>query len=354
MKVLRNLLILLIIAAIAVGAYFGANIYFQKQAVKQIDTMLKDNNLQNDVTYKSVKANLFSRSITVNSVKWYIKSKMNSNEDTYGYVQSKNVIIKGNLNKNYRIEANDLEYINLTPKISPQALNKVIMSAKQYIVTSHKGKDDSTQFDISIKDININTKIFKLTKNYNQQKFEEISKIVKFNNPINITMNYSLFPKKDRLKIRNYSINFINNFGLSYSGDIENININNIKKLTKQMQKQKNNFLIMVNLMSEIFKMKITELAINLDNYGIVERIIAEKAKKEGSTNDKVIDEILAKHKKTEKIYKPLKNFITLKSKRFSINVKNKYKKSLSELFADTQSKNKEQIFNDLEINYSN
>ncbi len=352
MKTARIVLLFIIVTAVLIGGYFGANMYMQNMAIKKINNVIKKNHWENLVEYGNVKANILSGSVTVNNVAFTIQDKLKSK--TIGVINFKKIVLKGNMNKNYSISGDDIKYINLNPEFPETLANKALFNAKSFKFDIHKTSDIIDNFKGGINTITITKTTIDTLKNLDSAKFDKITKIVKINNPINIRINYEASIDKGLLNIKQYSIDFTNNIGISYGAKIKNVDFKGLKGVSEELNKNPKNFAVLANLMSKLMQLKIENFNLSIHNYGLIDRILDNVAKQKNESKQDIVNLLLKKIKTApiESAYPSLKNFLTSKSKNLSVSIKNTQELSVGDIMS--KMKNKEDILKILQIKFYN
>ncbi len=347
MKGVKFFMIGLIVLIILVGGYFAANIYMQNRAVKRIDKILKENNLQNDFSYESLSANIFSRAITLHNAELTLRDRIKNRE--LGYLKIKTLIVSGNFNKHYNLKAYTISFIS--EKIRLSKGNEPILRAEYADFNTYKKEGITTKMVGEIKGIRITKAAIQSIKGKNGKV---IKSIVELNNPINVYMNFLSDPDRETVDIKYYKIEFINNLGFSYGMKLENVDIKGLHKLAKEMQANPKNFALIGILFQKLGSIKPLQINISLTNYGLIDRALSYIAKEDNKTKESIVDNILKEAKKipSNSAYPAIKNFLLSKKKTLSVLIKNKEKLDVATLFG--RLKDKQNLNQLLEIQFSN
>ncbi len=351
MKIIKIFLILIIIVTLGVGAYYGANMYMENRALKEVNKIIEQEHLEGLVDYEGVEANVFSRSITLKKVKFALQNKITSQD--VGIMEFDKVILNGDWNKNYTLKLKDIKFINLNPQSPKELMNKKILKADCADFDIEKSGKIMTKFDGSIRNIRIDRRLF-LLKEQDKEKIKLFNTVMKVNNPINIVMSMMANPSKKTLNIKKYKIDFVNNFGISYKMYVKNIDIIGLDMVAKQLQKNKNSFMVIANAMSKVMQIKPVMFELEFINNGMLDRVLEYQAKQAHMTKDKFIEEELKKVERNPVygLYKPVKNLLTSKSKKLKITIRNKDMLSVGDLMSS--SKNISDLMDRLYIEFSN
>ncbi len=352
MKTARIVLLFFIVTIVLTGGYFGANMYMKNIAIKKINNTIKKNHWENLVEYGNVQANIISGDVTIQNVKFTLQNKLTS--QAIGVLDLKKIVVKGDWDKNYNISGYDISYINLNPKLPQQLINKAILNVNYFDFNINKQQGTINKLSGKIKNIKINKNLIDVLRHSNKTQFQEFVKIVRIDNPININMNYQASIEKGTLNIKNYSIDFANNIGISYKAKIKNIDLKGLQDASKELNKNPKNFMVLANVMSKIMQLKIMEFDFHIKNYGMIDRLLEMVAKKKNKTKQYIIDTILQKVQAIpiKSAYPSIKNFMESKSKELSIYIQNKQNLSLGDVLSKIKSK--ESLLNMVDIKFSN
>ncbi len=353
MKTARIVLLFVIVVVVLIGGYFGANMYMQNMAIKKINNEIKKNHWENLVEYGNVKANILNRSVTIQNVRFTLQNRMTS--QTIGDISLKKVVLIGNLDKKYKIEGFNIEFVNLDPKLPQELANKPLLNAKMFNFNVHKSEDIVDTFNGGIKDITFSKAAINSFKSSGGKKFEELTKIIKINNPINANIDYVASIDKGILDIKNYSIDFVNNAGISYKVLAKNIDFKGFKRISDEFNKNPKNFAVLADLMSKFMQVKFERLAFTIHNYGLIDRVLDEAAKKKNLSKKEFVTGLLQKAKMIPiaSAYPAIEKFLTHKSNTISVSVKVKQDLTLGDIIA-IKSKKKGDIMKILDVRFSN
>lgn len=352
MKTARIVLLFVIVAVALIGGYFSANMYVKNIAIKKINRVIEKNHWENLVEYGNVKANILKGDITIQNVKFTVQNNMTSK--TIGVMDVKTIVVNGDLDKSYSVKAYDTDFINLNDKLQEEMSNKKLFNIKTAYFKISKKNGIIDNFDAEIKNIMLNTKLINLMNNDEKKKLEDIEKIIKIDNPINVTMKYKSYPEKGILNLERYSIDFVNNAGIAYKAYLKNVDLKGIKSAADQLKKNPKNFMVIANIMSKFMEIKPVKLDIAISNHGMLDRLLEESAKKKHMTKDKLIDTALNRIKagRLSFAYNPIKNFLTSKSKSINVHIDNQKGLSIGDIV--TQARNHGSILKILSIKFSN
>jgi len=353
MKTARIVLLFVIIVVALIGGYFGANMYMQNMAIKKINNEIKKNHWENLVEYGNVKANIFSRSITIQNVKFTLQNRMTS--QTIGVVSLKKVVLMGDMDKKYKIKGFDIEFINLDPKFPQELANKPLLNAEMFSFNIHKSEDIVDALKGEIKDITLSKFAINSFKESGGKKFEKLIKIVKMNSPINVDMDYAASIDKGILDIKKYSIDFMNNIGISYKILAKNIDFKGFKRIGDELNKNPKNFATLADLMSKVMQIKFENLVFTIHNYGLIDRVLDEAAKNKHLSKKELIAGLLQKVKMipVASAYPAVEKFLTHKSNALSVSLKLKQDLTIGDIIA-INSKKKGDILKIVEVKFSN
>lgn len=353
MKTARIVLLFVIVVVALIGGYFGANMYMQNMAIKKINSEIKKNHWENLVEYGNVKANILNRSVTIQNVEFTLQNRMTSK--TIGVISFKKVVLIGNLDKKYKIEGFNIEFVNLDPKLPQELANKPLLNAKMFSFNIHKSEGIVDTMNGGIKDVTLSKAALNSFKSSGGKKFEELTKIIKINSPINANIDYVASIDKGILDIKKYSIDFMNNVGISYQVLAKNIDFKGFKRISDELNKNPKNFAVLADLMSKFMQVKIEKLAFTIHNYGLIDRAIDEAAKKKNLSKKEFIAGFLQKVKMipVASAYPAIERFLTHKSNSLSVFVKVKQDLTLGDIIA-IKSKKKGSILDVVKIKFSN
>lgn len=315
-------IILSVLLLIIIGGYFGANYYVQKRAKVSIDNFIKENHLENEIKYTDVKSSLFSGSIRVDNITYYINDPIKKQK--IGRITAKYAIAKGDLKNNTSVKLYGMSFINLNEKLSKKLFNKVVFTVQNaYYKVSKQGNIET--YESSADNIKINTDMIFFQNELKKKKYEEFSKVVLMNNPIDVYSHYTYDRSKQELKIDNSRMDFKNNFNFSYSALIDGINIPSINKHLQAMKKN-NDMMEMIAVAGELMSMKIKHMKFVFINKGIVERSLNLAAGTKNENKDIVINRMLKNSKNlyNGELYSSLKNLLSSKSKKFTFDIVSK------------------------------
>jgi hypothetical protein len=353
MNIIRNLLILILISVIGVGVYFGANLYMKNRAIKEINKIIEQEHLEGLVDYDDVNYDIISGSIALDNVKFYIQNNLTGQE--VGKIIFKKATLKGDWNKNYHLSLKNMSFINLNPQFPPNLIDKKFLGAQSANFDITKSNGITTILKGNINDIRLKSSILSINKTKESNKdLKTIKEVIKIDSPINIKMYIKTDPKRKIVNIVNYELDYLNNFSISYSMLLKGVDIEAVRRSSKNLQQNPNNFMAIAAVMNTFMKIQPTYLKITLKNHGIVDRLLSAAAKQQKTTKQKIIKEQLDLISRTpvNGLEKPLENFITSKSKSFKIIIKNKNNLTVGNIAMGSKSFN--DTFDKLDIEFSN
>jgi len=327
-------IILSVLLLIVIGGYFGANYYVQRQAKVNIDNFIKENHLENEVKYADVRSSLFSKSIRVDNITYYINDPVKKQK--IGRITAKYAVVKGDLKNSTSVKLYGISFINLNNKLPKKLSNKVIFTVQNAYYKVNKQGNIET-YESSADNIKINTDMISSQNELKKKKYEEFSKVVLMNNPIDVYSHYTYDKSKQELKIDNSSLNFKNNFNFSYTALIDGIDLPSVNKHMKAMKKS-NNMMEMLALANELMNMKIKQIRFVFVNNGIVERLLNLAASTKNESKDIIINKMLKNSENlyNGELYSSLKNLLLSKSKKFTFNIVSKNGATMGQLISSS------------------
>lgn len=328
-------IILSVLLLIVVGGYFGANYYVQKQAKANIDNFIKENNLENEVKYTDVRSSLFSKSIRVDNITYNINDPLKSRK--IGRITAKYAIAKGDLKNNTSVKLYGMSFINLNNKLPKEMHDKVVFTVQNAYYKINKHSDKIT-YESGADNIKINTDMIFPLNGSKRKKYEEFSKVVLMNNPIDTYSHYTYDKSKQELKIDDSRMNFKNNFNFSYSALIDGIDLPSVNKHLQAMKKN-NDIIKMMAITGDLMNMKIKHMKFVFVNEGIVDRLLNLTVNTQNESKDIVINRKLKNlgNLYNGELYSSLKNLLLSKSKKFTFSIVSKNGATMGQLILSSR-----------------
>jgi len=332
----KSIIVFIILAALVITGFAGylvLNKYAQRKAENEIETILKKTNLYKQVSYGSVKANIFSNTVVVNEVEWYIKKHGN----LIGKLEVKTVLISGKPEKTINAKFKDAKLINLNTESPEELINKPILTIKTGYLKVHRGKDIiHTIFDAST--VLLNDRIFEIGKESEKLKslFENVLKI---KNPFEIYIETTTDAKNSQFAINNYKIDWLGNLLINYSLKLNNVDIRGFRKASKELNGKNPNPLIVLNYLSKLYQIKPDFLKLEIENKGLISRLLDYIAKNEKTDKQTLIKQISLYLSKTpfSGYSKSIINFLKGSSKVLKIKIVNSKNLALGDILQDMQ-----------------
>ncbi len=345
----KTLTILVVFLAVIVLAFIGynfANTYAQKKARAEVEKILKEAHLDKDVSYRSLKANIFSRSIKLNDITWNIKQ----HGEIVANLDIKSVTVTGKPDKDMKANFEDAELINLNVNAPLKTINKPIITIEKGFL-SIKKKDGETKSVFKAEKILINEDLFENEKNPDVKRV--LFNVFRMDKPINMEVETYANENTNTFSANHYTFDWEDNFKIDYSFKLENIDLKSLKNATKEINNQNPNPLAILNYLSKLYEIKPVNLKVELKDLGLIERVEDFIAKENKTTKENLLKQFSMYLKTTPfKDYsQPIMNFAEGKSKSLYIKVSNPQALTVGDIIQKMQS---EPLFNVLKIDISN
>ena len=335
---MKKTIVALIIASTLILAgfigYIAANKYAQRRAENEIETVLKKANLDKQVSYGRIKANLFSNTIIVNEVEWYIKKHGN----LIGKLEVKTVYLSGKPEKTINAKFNDAKLINLNVESPEELINKPILTIKTGYLKVSKGKDRvHTVFEA--KRVLLNDRIFEIGKKPSEELRDVLENVLKIRNPFEIYIETTTDAKNNQFAINSYNIDWLGNLLVSYSLKLNNVDINGFKKASEELKGKNPNPLVVLNYLSKLYQIKPDFLKLEIKNEGLVSRLLDYIAKKEKTDKKTIINQVSLYLSRTpfRSYSKPVIDFLKGNSKTLKIKILNSKNLSVGDILQNIQ-----------------
>ncbi len=347
MKKIGILIVAVLSVALIIGGYFFLKEYTQAKAKKTINTMLKEANLQKDVSYKSLQTKPFSKIIKLDGVEWYLEKSGNIT----GKINIQTVTVKAQSKHNFKVFYKNVVLINLNTETPEELLNKPILTIKDGYLTIIK-RDGTTKTEFNANYVLINKSIFELGK-ANQKTREVLFKVLRIDKPINIQIVTISNEKKNSFSIGKYSLAWKNNFLINYSMSLNNVDIKGFKSIAKNINKKSNNPLVLLNYFSKIYQIKPATFMIEIKNLGLLPRLVDYLAKNQNISKQTLFMQLKTYLDSTpfKTFEKPIINFIENKKKKIKVLIANPSGYSIGDIFQKTRT---EPILQVLKVNITN
>ncbi|WP_025270354.1 hypothetical protein [Hippea sp. KM1] len=318
-----------LVVAISIIGYFFANTYAQKRAKAEVESFLKEANLEGDVNYKTLKANIFSKSVKLEGVQWDIQNT----KQTVGELNIKTLTISGNPKESFTVKMENIELINLNSDSPTELIGKPLFEAKNGY-WDVKRSDGNMDIRFSLDDIKLNKMLINSLVKEEKQAKEIMTKVLRLDNPIYIKAHYIINKDKGILNIDKYQIDFKNNLKVSYSFYVTNIDYQGFENVAKQLRSNKGDPLMVLSLLSKLYTMKPINLSFSITNEGVVDRALDFIKKETNTSKDQLRQQLSASLNNTPFLgyEKPIENFITSDSDKITITIENPRKLSVADL----------------------
>jgi len=345
-KGLTVLIVFLTVVVLAFAGYNFANTYAQKKARAEVEKILKKAHLDKDVTYKSLKANIFSKSIKLNGITWNIKK----HGELMGNLDIKEVVITGRPNEDMRAKFEDAVLVNLNANSPLTTINKPVITIDKGFV-SIKRNNGETESVFSAKKILINKNIFKDEKN--QELKDVLFNVFNMDKPIDVKVKTVVNENTNTFSINHYTFDWENNFKIYYSLKLENIDLKGLKNASKELNNQNPNPLAILNYLSKVYEIKPIDLNVKLKDKGLIERAEGFIAKENKTTKEKLLKQFSMYLKTTPfRDYSgPIMDFAEGKSKKLEIEISNPQALTVGDIIQKMQN---EPLYTVLKINIRN
>ncbi len=346
-KSIIAVIILVLVLVVGAFGYYFANQYAQKKAQEKVENVLKKAHLEKDVSYKSIKANLFSKNISISGVEWSLKK----HGTILGKVDVKKVLLSGKPGKLINAKFYRAVVVNLNAKAPEELMNKPILTIEEgsFQLEKNDGKTDSK---FTAQRILINEKIFGVGKKSKKIK-TVLQNIIKLNKPIAVKISTVSDENTEEFAIKEYKRDWKDNIETKYSLELNNIDIKGLKKAAENLKKENPNPLAILNYMSKIYQVKPELLKIEIKNRGLITRLVGYLAKEQRTSKENLIKQLSLYLSKTpfKAFSKPIIIFAKGKKNELKIKFVNFNHFSVGDIIQKMQT---EPLYSLFEINVSN
>ncbi len=346
----KTIVALIIVSTLIIAGFIGyiaANKYAQKRAEDEIEAVLKKANLYKEVSYGRIKANLFSNTVVVSEVEWYIKKHGN----LIGKFEVKKIYLTGKPEKTIKAKFKDATLINLNVESPEELINKPILTIQTGYLEVSKGKDRvHTLFEA--RRVLLNDRIFEIGKESKKLK-ELLENVLKIKNPFEINIETTTDAKNNLFAINRYRINWLGNLLVSYSLKLNNVDINGFKKASQDLNGKNPNPLIVLNYLSKLYQIKPDFLRLEVKNEGLINRLLEYIAKNEKTNKETLIKQVNIYLSKTpfKNYSKPITDFLEGNSKTLKVKIVNSKHLAIGDIL---QSMQKTPLYSLLDITITN
>ncbi len=345
MKKIIGILILILLVA-GISGYFAANWYAQKKAKAEVERILKKAHLDKDVSYGSLKANIFTKSIELRDINW----ALNKHGKLIGKINIRTLTITGKSGKLINATFKRATLINLNVDSPKELINKPILTVETGSLYFRR-KNSVTNSAFKAKNILINKNIFNVAKN---KKINEIlTNVLNLENPIDLHIATKIDETNDTFSINQYKIDWRNNFEATYSLKLYNIDFKGLKKASKGLNNKNPNPMVVLNYLSKLYQIKPKQFTLKITNKGLIERVENFIAKEDNITKENLIKQFSFYLRNTSlKMYsKPIINLSEGKSNNITIEITNNNNLTIGDIFQRMQTM---PLYNILKIKISN
>ncbi len=339
-------ILILVLLIVGISGYFAVNWYAQKKAKAKVEKILKKAHLDKNVSYGSLKTNIFTKSIELRDINW----TLNKHGKLIGKINIKTLTITGQPDKLINAKFKKATLINLNIDSPKKLINKPILTVKAGNLYFSK-KNGITDSIFKAKDIMINKSVFNIEKN---KKINEIlTSVLNLNNPIDLYIATKIDKTSRTFSINQYKIDWKNNFEATYSLKLGNIDFEGLQKASKGIDNKNPNPMVVLNYLSKLYQIKPKQFTLKITNKGLIDRVENFIAKEDNTTKENLIKQFDFYLRSTPfKSYsKPIINLAKEKNKDITIEIMNNNNLTIGDIFQRMQTT---PIYNILKIEVSN
>ncbi len=345
-KGLTILVIFLVVVVLAFIGYNFANTYAQKKAKAEVEKILKKAHLDKDVTYQSLKADIFSKSIELDNVNWNIEKR----GEQVGQLNIKKTVFSGNPKKDVKAKFFEVALINPNLETLKTPKNEPVLTIEKGSF-SLKREDGETESSFSAKDILINKKIFDIKND--QQLKTVLFNVLNLDKPIEVKIKTYANENKNTFAIKQYKVEWESNFEANYALKLKNIDLNGLRNASKELNSQNPNPLAILNYLSKVYEIKPIKLKFEIEDKGLVERLEDFIAKENKTTKEDLLKQLAMYIKTTpfKDYLDPIMGFAKGENNELKIEIYNPEALTVGDIIQRMQN---EPIYSILKINISN
>lgn len=343
-KTIGILILVLLIGGIS--GYFTANWYAQKKAKAEVEKILKKAHLDKDVSYGSLKANIFTKTIKLSDINW----TLNKHRELIGKINIKTLTITGKPEELINAKFDKATLIDLNINSPKDLINKPILTVETGSLYFHR-KNGVTNSIFKAEHILINKSLFNSTKN---KKISEIlTNVLNLENPIDLYITTRLNKTNGTFSINQYKIDWKNNLEAMYSLKLSNIDFEGLQKASKGLNSKNPNPIIMLNYLSKLYQIKPKQFTLKITNKGLIDRVESYIAKEDNVTKGNLIKQFSLYLRSTpfRMYFKPIINLAEGKDKDITIKITNNNDLTVGDIFQKMQTA---PIYNILKIEVTN